>query len=734
MKIGILFSAILLTSIPAFLNAQSEYLLNPSFEIDSDWLYHPHGWNSCNIRSTPDVQPGMWNVFTLPTDGSYYIGLIMLDSNDSDGPKYEDVVTELLKPLYRDSMYSIAVDLSFAPNAYVYENIPQKFRISSVNDDCSLNEILVLTDSIKHFNWKTYNFIVSPKVSDCNFIKIEIYGDELVPSYMLVDNMHITPYGILGPDNVCRGKEAVRYMIPDTGCTVIQGWNYSGTGVTITEDADGILIDYDSTATSGILSAEYDFCGKGFVPVEMKIKVDSLLPADAGMIQGDDKVCRMQEVDYQIDPIDNTTNYIWEFEGNGIVQTYGVNNISFYFDESTIYDTISDHPDSMHVDVIYNDSSTSGILSVYGSNACGSGSPSYLTIQTDLFPSSPGTISGQHSICSREDKYSYSIQSVENATDYTWDFSGGGMSYSGNDTIVQATFAENANNGFLRVRAIGICGTETPSSSLYLNLDGLPQGIGTIVGESIVCAGQVKVNYIVEGINSADYYTWNYSGIGADINVSGDYANVDFYETASNGNLTVTGDNICGTGEVSNEFPIQINTKPLSGGPIIGSLEACFNYSESYSVEPIANATSYYWAYTGTNDSIIYSSNNIVLNFSELETSGELTVQGVNNCGVGLPSFPVFIELDDCGFHIPNSFSPNRDGTNDVFYIRGLRESAKLIVFDRFGRKVYEADKYENDWNGDDKHGNQLKSDTYWYVLKISGLPNEFKGFVYLKR
>jgi len=52
---------------------------------------------------------------------------------------------------------------------------------------------------------------------------------------------------------------------------------------------------------------------------------------------------------------------------------------------------------------------------------------------------------------------------------------------------------------------------------------------------------------------------------------------------------------------------------------------------------------------------------------------------------------------------IPEGFSPNGDGTNDVLYIKGLKNypQAKLTVFNRWGQIVYESPRgYQNDWDG----------------------------------
>lgn len=90
----------------------------------------------------------------------------------------------------------------------------------------------------------------------------------------------------------------------------------------------------------------------------------------------------------------------------------------------------------------------------------------------------------------------------------------------------------------------------------------------------------------------------------------------------------------------------------------------------------------------------------------------------------------------------PNVFTPDGDGINDVFKIAknvgSLKEpitveyiKMELIVFDRWGRKVYDNDNYHNDWNG----GN-LPEGTYFYRLNTFGLfKNEsFKGSVTILR
>jgi gliding motility-associated-like protein len=132
------------------------------------------------------------------------------------------------------------------------------------------------------------------------------------------------------------------------------------------------------------------------------------------------------------------------------------------------------------------------------------------------------------------------------------------------------------------------------------------------------------------------------------------------------------------------------------------------------------------------------NSDHIGLYFFNDATSGNLSVSGINSCGTGpLSVFPIIVKScseNPGSLHIPNAFSPNGDGINDVFVIQGLTAESKLLVFDRSGKKCFQSDNYLNDWDGRDAEGAVLPSDTYWYVFIVPGIQNEFKGFVYLKK
>lgn len=88
----------------------------------------------------------------------------------------------------------------------------------------------------------------------------------------------------------------------------------------------------------------------------------------------------------------------------------------------------------------------------------------------------------------------------------------------------------------------------------------------------------------------------------------------------------------------------------------------------------------------------------------------EVTLDSKNAIGCVLSlTKPVEIPQDD-GI-IPNAISPNNDGKNDTFVI-GI-SNARLKIFNRWGKTVFESADYQNDW------GTDVAIGTYYYELQM---------------
>ncbi len=76
---------------------------------------------------------------------------------------------------------------------------------------------------------------------------------------------------------------------------------------------------------------------------------------------------------------------------------------------------------------------------------------------------------------------------------------------------------------------------------------------------------------------------------------------------------------------------------------------------------------------------------------------------------------------------VPNIITPNGDGINDYFKIKNIEklESSTLRIYNRWGKKIFEASPYNNDWNGngaaDGVYYFELDYSTYFREDKMSG-------------
>lgn len=106
----------------------------------------------------------------------------------------------------------------------------------------------------------------------------------------------------------------------------------------------------------------------------------------------------------------------------------------------------------------------------------------------------------------------------------------------------------------------------------------------------------------------------------------------------------------------------------------------------------------------------------------------------------------VLVFITDLPLFIPEAFSPNGDGINDRFVIKGLEkyQRTQIEIFNRWGNVVYRSNNYgegegkDGYWNGNASTGLRIESGpvpsgTYYYILKINGQKN-ISGAVYLDR
>ncbi len=166
-------------------------------------------------------------------------------------------------------------------------------------------------------------------------------------------------------------------------------------------------------------------------------------------------------------------------------------------------------------------------------------------------------------------------------------------------------------------------------------------------------------------------------------------------------------------------FPIKVYPNPT----VSAGANKTINVGETITLTPTfsTDVTSVKWSPT----SWLVSNNTPSITVKpNLETQYKVTVLNPGGCTASA-TVNIFVLCNGANVFIPNTFSPNGDGSNEVFYPRGtgLFTIKQARIFNRWGEEVFARYSFKaNDeslgWDGTSK-GQKLASDVYVYMIEI---------------
>lgn len=90
-----------------------------------------------------------------------------------------------------------------------------------------------------------------------------------------------------------------------------------------------------------------------------------------------------------------------------------------------------------------------------------------------------------------------------------------------------------------------------------------------------------------------------------------------------------------------------------------------------------------------------------------------------------------FMIVDCPQIEIPNVFTPNNDGINDLFRVnlsgRALI-SFQIDIYDRWGLLMFSSSSINNKWDGRTTAGMPVVDGTYFYIVDLNG--TSYKGHI----
>jgi gliding motility-associated-like protein len=269
-----------------------QYLGNPSFEGPLAAGVPPPSWKSCLEWSTPDTQPGTWEITLPPSNGNSYVSIVTRGlggyANDGFG---EAIGTQLLIPLQSKSCYLLSIDVAFFPGTRWYGSFgelitydtPAILNVWSSTDNCLKKQLLFTSKPIANTQWQTLTFPITSVETITNLIFQADYDHGNIRyGNILLDNIRIESFSIdLGNDaTLCDGQ--TRTLSVDFPNSKVL-WNNGATTNSIVANETG---KYSVTVeTKGCML--YDTVN--FVILR---KMEKFLPGDTTLCPGDELILR----------------------------------------------------------------------------------------------------------------------------------------------------------------------------------------------------------------------------------------------------------------------------------------------------------------------------------------------------------------------------------------------------------------------------------------------------------
>ena len=149
----------------------------------------------------------------------------------------------------------------------------------------------------------------------------------------------------------------------------------------------------------------------------------------------------------------------------------------------------------------------------------------------------------------------------------------------------------------------------------------------------------------------------------------------------------------------------------------------------------VTGATSYSWTPFST-----LSCSNCANPIANPSSTTTYIVSGTTNGCSNQDTVIVYVEGESV-LIIPNVFTPNGDGVNDGFNLKGgCIYSIDKQIFNRWGQLLFQSSQINEVWNGRTTAGDEVPEGTYFYIFKVGLFENNseeikiFKGTVSLLR
>jgi gliding motility-associated-like protein/uncharacterized repeat protein (TIGR01451 family) len=566
-------------------------------------------------------------------------------------------------------------------------------------------------------------------------------------------NVNSSPVITMQPSDqiVCEG-DSIGFVVVATGTALTYQWRkgltniFGATNDTLTIDPaniSDIASDYNVVITGA--------CLPGVTSLSVSLDVNTapiitLQPADQTVCAGD-------TVSFTVAATGTGLTYQWR---KGIINLSNIGNISGV-DSTTL--TISGA----------NVSDSSSNYNVVVTGACLPGVTS-LSVSLDVNTAPIITLQPANQIVCAGDTVSFTVDATGTGLTYQWRKGIINLSNIGNIsgadsttlTISGANVSDSSSN--YNVVVTGTCLPSAMSMNVSLTVNPIPVAVAS--SNSPICEGS-SLSITAQTLTGATY-SWSgpngYNSsaqdsviLSATVASSGTYILTVTKDGCSDTSSTIVAVNVCFTDlsvikTASDMSPFigrtivftivatNIGTDNGTGVEVNDILQSGYTYVSSTSTAGTYDPSTGVWTIDSLNNGASETLTVTVTVNAEGNYVNTAIIYGTET-DLNMANNVSSVEPIPTDFFIPEGFSPNGDGINDVFVIRGILNFPEntFVIFNRWGNKVYETSSYKNTWDGKTTlglrvGGDELPIGTYFYVLDLKDGSDVFKGTIYLNR
>jgi gliding motility-associated-like protein len=282
---------------------------------------------------------------------------------------------------------------------------------------------------------------------------------------------------------------------------------------------------------------------------------------------------------------------------------------------------------------------------------------------------------------------------------------------TGNDTLVSAMFMDGDTLQAIYTSSEE-CLSFNPAYSNQLVIDRLPPLQPVITAPDNICFGQeVHLTAQVTGGNGGPYFLSMDNGLGS----GGDFT----FIPAQTATYTLTASDSCSTPRqvsvtiVVNPLPQPAFSYDPENPDILNSVLEFSNQSSP--------ASGWTWDFGDGSGSAEEHPTHTYTNPGYYPVT--LVVTSDAGCTDSLTR-EVYVR-NVVTFYIPNSFTPNGDGINDLFSLTGNAVSGyEMVIYGRWGQEIFRSSGI-NGWDGLDTQGKEAQAGVYVYVIRVFNDPEQ---------